>query len=182
MSNKTTMINYEATPIYQQVELVGISMKVFGSDVNGSVERNKFTGRKLLTLTEGFDAAAEGAAMIAKGDGTRLIQTVKSLESLAVQIALGDGFKSRALFLKDVLVYTDNKVNKDGTPAKVAFIKWDNQENEDVLTKIRNAAPKMLDSHPDAFDDWTLIDNEGNRVFIYTYSDVNEEGKGVPQD
>lgn len=178
----TTKINYEPIPKYEQVELVGISMAVFGSEYNGSVERNKFTGRKLLTLTEGFDSEGDDAAMIAKGDGTRIIQTVKPVEMLKVKIALGDGFVSRELVIKDALVYKTSKANKDGSTAIVALIKWNKDDNTDVLTKIRNAAPRMLASHPDAFDDWTLVDEGGVRVFLYTYSDVDENGKGVPQD
>lgn len=180
--NKTTMINYEAVPQYKQVELVGISKSVYGSEINGSIERNKFSGRKLLTLTEGFNSEGDDAAMIAKGDGTRLVQTVKLTEALKVRIALDDGFKSRELVITNAYTYETTKINKDGSAAIVALIKWDNDDNTDVLTKIRNAAPKMLASHPDAFDDWKLIDESGKRVYIYTYSDVDENGKGVPQD
>lgn len=174
-----TMIKYEKLPKYEQVALVGISKSVMDDEINGSVERNQFVGRRLLTLTKGFDPAADDAAQIAKGDGTRLIQTVESVEEFGIRIALGDGFKSRELNLKKVLVCTDTKDNKD---AKIVFVKWDNKDNDPVFNKIRSTAPKMLAAHPDAFDDWNLIDKNGNRVFIYTYSDVNEQGKGVPQD
>lgn len=180
--NKTTMINYEAVPQYKQVELLGISKSVYGSEINGSVERNKFTGRRLLTLVEGFNAEGDDAAMIAKGDGTRLIQTVKPVEALKVKIALGDGFKSRELVIKDALVYETTKANKDGSAAIVALIKWDKDDNTDVLAKIRDFAPKMVAAHPDSFGDWTLVGENGKRVYIYTYSDVDENGKGVPQD
>jgi hypothetical protein len=174
----------EAIPNYAEIEVVGISKSVADERINGSVERNKFTGRRILTLKEGFDPASNDANapanMIARGDGTRRIQTVAKHDTFAVKIALGDGFKSRELLLKNVLVCKDTKDNKGAT---LVYIKWDDDENSQVLGKIEEFAPRMLAAHPNAFGDWMLIGNDDNRVFVYSYSDVDPEtGKGVPQD
>lgn len=178
------LMKVETIPNYNEIEVVGISKCVASPTINGSVERNQFTGRRILTLKAGFDPASNDAntpaCMIARGDGTRRIQTVEEKETFAVKIALGDGFKSRELLLKKVLVCKDTKDNKGSI---LAFVKWGEEENEQVLEKIQVFAPRMLDAHPDAFGDWKLVDKDDARVFIYFYSDVDPEtGKGVPQD
>lgn len=180
------LMKIENVPVYAEVEVFGISKNVACDCINGTVERNKFTGRRLLTEKTGFDPASNKedapAAMIARGDGTRLLQTVEKKETFGVKIALGDGFKSRELLLKNVYVCTDTKDNKG---AVIAYIKWDDDGNTDVLDKISGFAPKMLDAHPNAFGDWKLVASSGDdvRVFVYFYSDVDPEtGKGLPSD
>lgn len=178
------LMKIEAIPNYAEIEVVGISKSVACDAINGSVERNKFTGRRILTLKEGFDPVSNDpntpANMIARGDGTRRIQTVAKHDTFVVKIALGDGFKSRELLLKNVLVCKDTKDNKGAT---IAFVHHKSDENDMVLGKIQEFAPRMLAAHPNAFGDWMLIGNDDNRVFVYFYSDVDPEtGKGVPQD
>lgn len=178
------LMKIEKVPNYTEIEVVGITRRIAGDHINGTVERNEFTGRRILTLKEGFDPASNDdntpACMIARGDGTRRIQTVGKHDTFGVRIALGDGFTSRELLLKNVLVCKDTKDNKG---AVIAYIKWDDEGNGQVLDKIGDFAPKMLDAHPDAFGDWKLVDKDGARVFVYFYGDVDPEtGKGVPQD
>lgn len=178
------LMKIEAVPNYKEIEVVGISKRVLGADINGTVERNKFTGRRILTLEERFDPASNDdnspAHKIALGDGSRRIQTVAKKDTFAVRIALGDGFKSRKLELKNVLVCKDTQDNKGAT---LVFVKEDSSDCDQVLCKILEFAPKMLAAHPDAFGDWSLIGNDDSRVFVYHYGDVDPEtGKGIPQD
>lgn len=175
----------EAVPSYQEIEVIGISKNVACDAINGTVERKSFVGRRILTLTSGFDVSSKDenrpVAQIAKGDGTRLIQTVEKADALEVCLKLGDDFASRKLTLRNVLKCVDTK---DNVGCVIAYLKYDALgDNQAVLDKIAEFAPKMLAAHPDAFGDWMLVDNDGKRVIVYFYSDVDAAtGKGVPQD
>ena len=178
-----TMIKYEAVPHYEEVEAVGITCQCLGADINGSIAKNAFVGRRILTETIGFDPASTDSnkpvAQVAKGDGTRLFQTVAKNEEIEVFVTLGDGYKAPALKLKGGFTCIDTK---DNIGARIVYLHKECRANDGTLAKIRKFVGIALDRHPEAFDEWKLTDKYGVRVFVYLYTDVDKNGKGVPQD
>lgn len=178
-----TMIKYEAVPHYEEVECIGITCQCMDAGVNGSIARNDFVGRRILTEAAGFDPAStdesKPAAQVAKGDGTRLFQTVAKAEETEVFVELADGYRAPALKIKGGYTCIDTKDNKG---ARILYLHKDCRCNDETLAKIRKFVGVALDRHPEAFDEWKLVDGAGARVFLYLYSDVDANGKGVPQD
>lgn len=179
----STMMKIEPIPQYAEVEVLGITKAVAGPGVNGSKERRPFTGRRILTETAGFDPASTNAdrpaAMIAGGDGSRVLQTARKAASTTVEIVLGNGVRSRGLELVDALVFNDTRDNRGST---VVAVRCDGEANAATLAKIEEFAPKMVAVHPNSFGDWWLESN-GARAFVYFYGDVDAAtGRGVPRD
>lgn len=179
--DKKTMIKYETLTKYETVEVVGISKEVLGNDVNGTIARKPFKGRRILTETAGFDPAADDAKVVAEGDKTRFFQTVEKFEDMEVYLELANGFKTPGLKLTRGFKCIDTKDNVD---CVIAYVKWDDDSSKDTLGKIRMFAPRAcaMDANVTAFGEWKLVDKDGKRVIVYAYSDVNENGFGVPQD
>lgn len=176
-----TMIKYQTVDRFEEVEVIGITSAVAGNDINGSIAREKFVGRRILTEQVGFDPAAGDAKTVAKSDGTRLFQTVEKNDETEVFITLANGFKTPGLKLKGGYRCVDTKDNKG---AVLVYLHRDCCDNAETLGKIRSFAPRAcaMDANIGAFNEWKLEDGDGKRVIVYFYQDVDKNGAGLPVD